>query len=46
MIASKIDHNYIQGVGLLSEKRLLTLLDLSKVFDLKEFEQIVKAQNV
>ena len=33
MITSNIDHNYIEGVGLLNEKRLLTLLDLSKVLD-------------
>jgi len=33
MITSNIDQNYIEGVGLLDEKRLLTLLDLSKVLD-------------
>ena len=45
VITSNINQNYIQGVGLLSEKRLLTLLDLSKVFDLKELEQITQAQS-
>jgi purine-binding chemotaxis protein CheW len=44
IITSNIDRNYIEGVGLLNEKRLLTLLDLSKVFDLKEFDQIVRTQ--
>lgn len=45
VITSNINQNYIQGVGLLSEKRLLTLLDLSKVFDLKEIEQITQTQS-
>jgi purine-binding chemotaxis protein CheW len=46
LVTSNIDRNYIEGVGLLNEKRLLTLLDLSKVFDLKEFDQVVKTQTV
>lgn len=44
MITSNINHNYIEGVGLLDEKRLLTLLDLSKVLESKDYEQIWQAQ--
>ncbi len=44
MITSGIDHNYIDGVGLLDEKRLLTLLDLAKVLESKDFEKIMQAQ--
>jgi purine-binding chemotaxis protein CheW len=44
MITSNIDHNYIEGVGILDEKRLLTLLDLSRVLESKDYEQIWKAQ--
>ncbi|MEM0467095.1 MAG: chemotaxis protein CheW [Candidatus Thermoplasmatota archaeon] len=44
MITSSIDHNYIEGVGILDEKRLLTLLDLSKVLESKDYEQIWQAQ--
>lgn len=44
MITSSIDHNYIEGVGLLNEKRLLTLLDLSRVLESKDYEQIWEAQ--
>jgi purine-binding chemotaxis protein CheW len=42
MITSGIDNNYIDGVGVLSEDRLLTLLDLSKVMgdlDIEKIEQ-------
>jgi purine-binding chemotaxis protein CheW len=42
MIKSGIDNNYIDGVGVLSEDRLLTLLDLSKVMgdvDIEKIEQ-------
>ncbi|MEM0492975.1 MAG: chemotaxis protein CheW [Candidatus Thermoplasmatota archaeon] len=46
MITSNIDHNYIEGVGILSEKRLLTLLDLSKVLESKDYEQIWHAQQL
>jgi len=46
MITTNIDHNYIEGVGLLSEKRLLTLLDLSRVLESKDYEQILKAQEL
>jgi purine-binding chemotaxis protein CheW len=45
MITSNIDHNYIEGVGILNEKRLLTLLDLSKVLESKDYEQILQAQH-
>jgi purine-binding chemotaxis protein CheW len=45
MITSNIDHNYIEGVGILDEKRLLTLLDLSKVLESKDYEQILQAQH-
>ena len=44
MITSTIDHNYIDGVGLLDEKRLLTLLDLGKVLESKDFEKILQTQ--
>lgn len=44
MITSNIDHNYIEGVGILDEKRLLTLLDLSRVLESKDYEQIWQAQ--
>ena len=44
MITSGIDHNYIDGVGLLDEHRLLTLLDLSKVMLSDDYEKILKAQ--
>jgi purine-binding chemotaxis protein CheW len=44
MITSGIDYNYIDGVGLLDEKRLLTLLDLSKVMVSKDYEKILQAQ--
>jgi purine-binding chemotaxis protein CheW len=40
MITTSIDQNYIEGVGLLDEKRLLTLLDLSIVFESTDFSQI------
>lgn len=46
MITSTIDHNYIEGVGLLDEKRLLTLLDLGKVLESKDFEKIWQAQQM
>jgi len=46
MITSGIDHNYIDGVGLLDEKRLLTLLDLSKVMVSKDYEKILQAQQM
>lgn len=44
MITSGIDQNYIEGVGVLDEKRLLTLLDLSKVMLSTDYEKILKAQ--
>jgi purine-binding chemotaxis protein CheW len=44
MITSGIDQNYIDGVGLLDEKRLLTLLDLSKVMVSTDYEKILNAQ--
>ena len=44
MVTSNIDSNYIQGVGLLDEKRLLTLLDLSKVLESKDYQQITQIQ--
>jgi purine-binding chemotaxis protein CheW len=44
MITNNIDHNYIEGVGILNEKRLLTLLDLSRVLESKDYEQIWQAQ--
>lgn len=44
MITSGIDQNYIEGVGVLDEKRLLTLLDLSKVMLSTDYEKILQAQ--
>jgi len=46
MITSNIDSDYIEGVGLLDEKRLLTLLDLAKVLESKDYEKIMKAQKI
>jgi purine-binding chemotaxis protein CheW len=46
MITSGIDQNYIDGVGVLDEKRLLTLLDLTKVMASKDYEKIIEAQQV
>ena len=46
MITSGIDQNYIDGVGVLDEKRLLTLLDLSKVMVSTDYEKILHAQQV
>jgi len=46
MITSGIDQNYIDGVGVLDEKRLLTLLDLSKVMVSKDYEKILQAQKL
>jgi len=45
MITSNIDSNFIDGVGVLSEDRLLTLLDLAKVMESKDFERILAAQH-
>ena len=44
MITSGIDHNYIDGVGVLDEHRLLTLLDLSKVMFSDDYEKILQVQ--
>ena len=44
MITSNIDSNYIEGVGLLENKRLLTLLDLAKVLESEDYEKILQAQ--
>jgi len=44
MVTSNIDTNYIEGVGLLDEKRLLTLLDLSKVLESQDCEHILQVQ--
>ena len=40
MITSGIDSSFIDGVGVLGEDRLLTLLDLSKVMGSVDFENI------
>ena len=42
MVNSEIDHSFIEGVGLLDEKRLLTLLNLSKVLDANDYIQIMQ----
>jgi len=44
LITSNIDVNYIEGVGLLDNKRLLTLLDLSKVLGSKDYKNISQVQ--
>jgi len=44
MITSGIDQNYIEGVGVLDEKRLLTLLDLTKVMASNDYEKIRMVQ--
>ena len=44
MITSGIDQNYIDGVGVLDEKRLLTLLDDLEVMVSKDYEKILQAQ--
>jgi purine-binding chemotaxis protein CheW len=44
MITSGIDNNYIEGVGVLDEKRLLTLLDLTKVMASTDYEKILQVQ--
>ena len=44
MVTSTIDNNYIKGVGLLGEKRLLTLLDLSKILKSDDYSEILKNQ--
>ena len=44
MVTSNIDTNYIEGVGLLDEKRLLTLLDLSKVLESQDCQHILQIQ--
>ena len=46
MVTSNIDTNYIEGVGLLDEKRLLTLLDLSKVLESEDYGKIMAAQQI
>jgi purine-binding chemotaxis protein CheW len=46
MITSGIDQDYIDGVGVLDEKRLLTLIDLTKVMASKDYEKILEAQQV
>jgi purine-binding chemotaxis protein CheW len=46
MVTSNIDHNYIEGVGVLDEKRLLTLLDLSKVLESEDYHKILSAQQI
>ena len=46
MVTSNIDTNYIEGVGLLNEKRLLTLLDLSKVLESEDYGKIMAAQQI
>ena len=44
LITSTIDHDFIEGVGLLDEKRLLTLLDLRQVLESEDFEKILQDQ--
>jgi purine-binding chemotaxis protein CheW len=44
MVTTNVDSNYVEGVGLLDEKRLLTLLDLSKVLESQDYQQILQVQ--
>lgn len=44
MITSGIEQDYIDGVGLLDEKRLLTLIDLTKVMASNDYEKILQVQ--
>jgi purine-binding chemotaxis protein CheW len=44
IVTDSIDTNYIEGVGVLDEKRLLTLLDLGKVLESVDYEKIAAAQ--
>jgi len=44
MVTTNIDHNYIEGVGLLDEKRLLTLLNLNKVLESTDYKDIAQVQ--
>ncbi|HMA83492.1 MAG TPA: chemotaxis protein CheW [Candidatus Thermoplasmatota archaeon] len=44
MVTQGIDQNYIDGVGVLNEKRLLTLLNLAKVMKSQDYEKILQAQ--
>ncbi len=44
IITGSIDRNFIEGVGLLDEKRLLTLLDLSKVLESTDYVRIAETQ--
>ena len=46
MINTNIDHSYIEGVGLLSEKRLLTLLDLAKVLESTDYQQVMPVPEI
>ncbi len=46
MVIQGIDQQYIDGVGVLDEKRLLTLLDLAKVMKSQDYEKILKAQKI
>jgi purine-binding chemotaxis protein CheW len=46
MITSGIDNNYIDGVGVLNQQRLLTLLDLTKVMGVNDYEMILQTQQV
>lgn len=46
MIKDEIGHNYIDGVGVLDEQRLLTLLNLGKVLKSDDFKNINKAQEI
>lgn len=44
IVTDSIDTNYIEGVGVLDEERLLTLLDLGKVLESTDYEKIAEAQ--
>ncbi len=44
IVTDSIDTNYIEGVGVLDEKRLLTLLDLGKVLESADYNKIAAVQ--
>lgn len=50
MITESMDHNYIDGVGILKDEngdgRLLTLLNLGKVMNCQDYERILEAQKI
>jgi len=44
MIESNVNHDYIEGIEVMGEKRLITLLNLAKVLDSNDHEQIINVE--